>query len=103
MPGIDQEAREELRLTLQVVPGWKLSPAGWRTVEGLLRSIGQAIEQGDRVSFFRDLEELDRAAPTRLARLSSDAGTEASAPPDPVVELVNSLVHAPSTGASGTP
>lgn len=105
MPGIDDDAREELRLSLQVVPGWQLSEDGWRTVERYLVGVREAVERNDRVSFFRHLQEIDRAAPPRLARLAPDADPGrhgSSTPPEPVLELINSLVHAPEAGASGT-
>jgi hypothetical protein len=102
---IGSDDREELRLTLHVVPGWKLSQAGWRTLESSLTGVRQAIESNDRVSFFRHLEEIDRAAPARLARLSPDADDAAdggsSSPPPALLELVNSLVHAPDARSTG--
>ena len=104
MPTIDDSDRNELRLTLGVVPGWELSHTGWSAVERSLVGVRNALERGDRVSFFRHLEEIDRAAPARLARLSPDAGmgdTGSSSPPEPVLELVNSLVHAPDPGSKG--
>src|SRR5688572_18001847 len=67
MPTIDDEAREELRLTLHVVPGWALSPAGWRAIEGSLIGVRHALERDDRGALFRHLAEIDRAAPARLA------------------------------------
>ncbi len=75
MPTIDDDDRNELRLTLSVVPGWELSHSGWRSVERSLVGVRDALERDDRVSFFRHLEEIDRAAPARLARLSPDADT----------------------------
>jgi CATRA-associated small protein len=104
MPTIDDDDRNELRLTLGVVPGWKLSHAGWRSIQSSLDGVRDALERNDRISFFRHLEEIDRAAPARLARLSPDAGTgggDSSSPPETVLELVNSLVHAPDQGARG--
>jgi hypothetical protein len=105
MPGIDDHARDELRLSLQVVPRWRLSDDGWRTIEQRLRDVREAVERDDRIALYRHLEELDRSAPTRLASLSPDADAspaESTAPPDPVLELVNSLVHAPGAGEPGT-
>ncbi len=104
MPTIDDDDRNELRLTLGVVPGWTLSHEGWRSIESSLVSVRDALERNDRISFFRHLEEIDRAAPSRLARLSPDADTgggDSSSPPETVLELVNSLVHAPDRGARG--
>lgn len=101
---IDDDAREELRLTLQVVPRWRLSGDGWRTIEQHLLDVQAALERNDRIAFYRHLQELDRAAPTRLAQLTPDAdpGRAASiAPPEPVLELLNSLVHAPADGEPG--
>ena len=102
MPGIDDHARDELRLTLQVVPRWRLSEDGWRTIEQRLRDVRGAVERDDRIALYRHLEELDRAAPARLASLTPDADPPGgSAPPDPVLELINSLVHAPGGGEPG--
>ena len=105
MPMIDDDAREELRLTLHVVPGWRLSDDGWRTIERSIIDVRHALERDDRVAFFRHLGEIDGAAPTRLARLSPDGGDAgdggSSAPPESVLELVNSLVHAPDPGSRG--
>lgn len=104
MPTIDDDDRNELRLTLNVVPGWELSPTGWSTVRRSLVGVQNALERGDRVSFYRHLEEIDRAAPARLARLSPDADMTdgaPSSPPEPVLELVNALVHAPDPGSKG--
>ena len=107
MTTIGSDDREELRLTLHVVPGWKLSQAGWRTLESSLTGVRQAIESNDRVSFYRHLEEIDRAAPARLARLSPDADAAdggSSSPSPALLELVNSLVHAPdSRSTEGAP
>ncbi|MGH2539086.1 MAG: CATRA system-associated protein [Actinomycetota bacterium] len=103
MPGIDDDARDELRLTLQVVPRWQLSDEGWGTVEQMLIAIRDAVVRDDRVSFYRHLAELDRAAPRRLARLAPDeAHGTTTAAPEPVLELMNSLVHAPAAGDPGT-
>ena len=104
MPTIDDEAREELRLTLHVVPGWALSPAGWRAIEGSLIGVRHALERDDRGALFRHLAEIDRAAPARLARLSPGDGAgdgSSSSPPAIVLELVNSLVHPPARGPGG--
>ena len=100
MAEIDQAAREELRLTLHVVPRWQLSADGWNQIEQILRDIASALESDDRRSFFRSLRQIDDAGPPRLARLGADddAMRSGSPPPAPVVELVNSLVHAPPTG-----
>lgn len=104
MPGIDDDARDELRLTLQVVPRWRLSQDGWRTIERRLHDVREAVERDDRIALYRRLEELDRSAPTRLASLAPDADPPpgaTTAPPDPVLELVNSLVHPPGGGDPG--
>ena len=104
MTTIDDDDRNELRLTLGVVAGWRLSHTGWRSIESSLVSVRDALEHDDRISLFRHLEEIDRAAPARLARLSPDAGTgggDSSTPPETVLELVNSLVHAPDQGGTG--
>jgi hypothetical protein len=106
MPGIDEAARKELRLTLQVVPRWQLSGDGWRQVERLLVDVIDAIARDDGPSFYRSLRQVDAAGPTRLARLGPDEDLaspgDSSAPPAPVVELINSLVHAPAGGGEGT-
>jgi len=104
MPGIDEAARKELRLTLQVVPRWQLSGDGWHRVEALLHDVAQAIARDDGPSFYRVLRQIDGAGPTRLARLGPDEATApggSGSPPEPVVELINSLVHAPPAGAGG--
>lgn len=103
MAGIDEDAREELRLTLQIVPRWRLSGDGWRTIEQHLLDVQTAVERNDRIAFYRHLRELDEAAPARLARLAPDdePATAGSAPPEPVLELINSLVHAPGDGRTG--
>ncbi|MET0801080.1 MAG: CATRA system-associated protein [Actinomycetota bacterium] len=101
MPGIDDDARDELRLSLQVVHRWQLSDEGWRSVERLLIAVRDDVLKDDRVSFFRHLAELDRAAPTRLARLAPDEPQTAAGAPEPVLELMNSLVHAPASGDPG--
>ena len=72
MPGIDDAARDELRLTLHVVPRWKLNEAGWGLVEAQLHEVKRALESGDRSAFFRQLERLDRLGPARLGRLDVD-------------------------------
>ena len=104
MTTIGSGDREELRLTLHVIPGWKLSQDGWRTLESSLTGVRKAIESNDRVSFYRYLEEIGRAAPMRLARLSPDADAAdggSSSPPQALLELVNSLVHAPDARSTG--
>jgi hypothetical protein len=101
MPGIDDAAREELRLTLAVVPRWKLSADGWDRIAQLLIDIRRSIAADDAPTFYRHLRSIDEAAPTRLARLEPDNEAESSRggltrPPEPLIELVNSLVHAPA-------
>jgi hypothetical protein len=102
MPGIDDAARDELRLTLRVVPRWKLNHEGWELVQAQLDELKRALESDDRSAFFRQLERLDRLGPARLARLDADDASNPSAravpPPPPVVELVNTLVHPPGEG-----
>ena len=57
MPGIDDDARDELCLSLQVVHRWQLSDEGWRLVERLLIAVRDDVLKDDRVSFFRHLAE----------------------------------------------
>jgi CATRA-associated small protein len=105
MPGIDDAVREDLRLSLHVIPGWKLTAQGWDRIERMLEDLRRAIEANDVNGLYRHLQRIDEAAPPRLARLGSDEGSEAvpqdgwsTRPPEPVIELINSLVHAPTEG-----
>jgi hypothetical protein len=102
MPGMDDAARDEVRLTLQVLPRWMLNGEGWDVVEVHLLELKRALETDDRSGVFRQLERLDDLAPSRLGRLDADDDSNSTGgvvpPPPVVVELVNTLVHPPATG-----
>jgi hypothetical protein len=72
MPGMDDAARDEVRLTLQVLPRWMLNGERWDVVEVHLLELKRALETDDRSSVFRELERAD-PSPRRL-RATTEAG-----------------------------
>lgn len=98
MPPLSDDQLGEVLSTVRLVPRWRLSPAAWEGMEAALRTLQRAIGSDDERATFAALAEVERFGPTRLASIGADqehgpGHDERVPPPEPVVELLNTLVH----------
>jgi hypothetical protein len=95
--GLSANVVEDVMSTLRLVPRWKLATGEWDEVLGSLNRLRIAMDRGDEAEVLSALDRIERLGPTRLASIaasaSSGSGLEPRLPPQPVIEILNTLVH----------
>jgi hypothetical protein len=102
---VDEDFVADVMSTLRLIPRWRLTPDEWDPVRASLERLAGAMDRGDAPAAATALEEIEGRGPSRLASVSrSSATNESSAgptsPPEPVLEILNTLVH-PAGGWTG--
>lgn len=91
MPSFDETVKDALT-TIRLVPRWHLRNEDWPAVEQALREVYEAVKSQDALAVHRAARELEGFGPTRLAAITRTTDLPAP-PPEPVLDLVNTLVH----------
>ena len=91
------ELLEDLRSTLHVLPRWQLDQQAWEAVLASLQRMEEALRAEDAAGVGASLNEVESWGPVRRARieqLRTEAGDAwVREPPEPVLELLNKIVH----------
>jgi hypothetical protein len=89
------EMLDDLRSTLHVLPRWQLDEEAWEVVRRSLRRLDEALRTEDGAGVRACLEEVESHGPVRRARIEQSwaEASRSGEPPEPVLELLNKIVH----------
>lgn len=106
---LSEDLQRDIDSTLELVPRWRLDATEWEAVGADLQRLTEAQAAGDGKAADAALVALEDHGPTRLAAIRGREDPAVSArrpPPEPVTELLNSMVHPAggwTTSAGSTP
>ena len=101
---MDEDFVADVMTTLRLIPRWRLPTEEWGSVQASLERLSDAMDRGDAGAVATALEEVEARGPGRLASIARSApggAVDRMAPPDPVLEILNTLVH-PAGGWTGS-
>ncbi|MEU6590543.1 CATRA system-associated protein [Streptomyces sp. NPDC046881] len=87
---IDGETRDDAVDVLDDLLQWQLTAERWERVEALVRSLDQALVEGDGDALRAATAELELAGPVRITRIGSKALIPV---PEKTRDRANRLVH----------
>jgi hypothetical protein len=95
---VDEDLVADVMSTLRLIPRWRLGGDQWDAVGGSLGRLAEGMSSDDAPAVASALEEIERHGPSRLASIArpdpgAGLGRERTAPPEPVLEILNTLVH----------
>lgn len=73
---------------------WHLPPERWTQAEQVIDEVATAMASADLAAFDRATADLELLGPVRIVRIGESPGNQLTAPPDPLRDRVNRLIHA---------
>lgn len=87
---VDAETVDDALHVLDDLATWEQAPHRWENVLLILERMATALDAGDHEELRDAIADLDLSAPIRIDRIGSGKATAA---PEPVRDLRNTLVH----------
>ncbi len=97
--GLSEEAVEDVMSTLRLIARWRLGSEGWDEVLVCLHRLSDAMARGEKAAVYAALDDVERLGPSRLASIARSGSasrhedSDRLVPPEPVMEILNMLIH----------